>query len=420
MKKIITFLFLLLFALLNDNLFAQFEGYISESYGYNSNPLYTYLKQGDQLKETYLELKYSKEKTSSLINFSYIGDLSIFNTLADRNYYQHTLAGGYKIKLLKNEPGKNQIADADSSGEEDEEDFSNQVYDAVTLGAAVNARHDRREHYEYDNYGLILSASYQYLTGKSVNFNLKDEASFRNYPSLLELSNINNSISGQLIFKNNNFKYGIAASLGMLYYTQTAYDTSKYEQVINYNSKSHGKGKAGANLTSNKKILLTPQNNGTYQLIPAFFAENGWETGLWNLTLSYRYNLRSAVRYLAQYAGANALSQDLYSESFSFEGPEAKFKFNQTLPLNIRFSFEGLFQYQTYKAPALNLNAEQIADNRKDIRSSADVSIARYFALSDDFGFDITLSGGMLRNQSNDDYNDYSTYYASFALGISF
>ncbi len=442
MKKYFPYLLASLIILTASAVSAQFEGYASMTAGYNNNPLYNFQKLGDQIKQGYLELKYSKEYQKSALNFSYVSGLMLFNNLADRNYYEQTLAASYVFKYPKSssiEPPKiikPKPAEGDSSGDEEAEidstgitvedadsDASEKdeesVFNSLVIGASVNSRFDKNIFKEFDNHGFAFNMRYNHETNPDFNYSISNTVSLRNYTYISGLSNITDLLSIEAGAKNGSkFSYGAILSGGFKYYTETFYDTTQFEQTRTFNTKSQGKGKPGSVTASSKKILVTPQSNGTYQLAMGFYTKKEWDNGSFGSNFIYRYNVRSENRYLAQYVNTSFLSEDIYNDFFSYEGPEAVLKYSQILTAKIKLDLELQVQYKKFKAPALNLIGEQTAGNRNDLRSSAEATLSRYFNLSDNFGFDITISGGVLRNESNDEYNDFSSYFLSAGIGI--
>lgn len=430
MQKILYIISVLFILIFNSLLYGQLEGYGSVTIGYHNNPLYNYQKLGDQIKQTYLEVKGSKDYTKSALGFSYIGGLMMFNQFEERNFYEHTVATNYQIKIF-NEKKKENIDTLSTDGEEGKENQSdadsmqteedNPKYNSLTFGLSLGARHDKEIHQEFNNYGLTFTTIYKQEENSNFPFNLENSLSFRNYSYISELSNITDISSFQIGKKQKSgFNYGLKISAGLKYYTQTAYDTTRFEIIRSFVVKGAGKGKPGSKVYSQKQILIQPQSNGSLQLILDISVGHNWTSTTIQTDFLYRYNPRSEIRYLAQYVNTTFLSEDIYNDFFSHEGPEATLKFTQKLPLNIQFKLDSEFQYKKFKAPALSLLGEQLADKRIDLRTSLEITLSRYFELGGGIGFDITLTGGLMRNQSNDDYNDFSSNFISLGIGIGF
>ncbi|MCL4551713.1 MAG: hypothetical protein M1495_24460 [Bacteroidetes bacterium] len=427
MKKIFFETILILVTAFASLSFAQFEGYGSITAGYNKNPLNNYQTVGDQTKQTYLELKYTNEFPKSLLNFSYVSGLMLFNEFTDRNFYEHSFSANYQLnfdKQLSNSQIKNSSADEEDSNETDsvqEENSSDEIRNTMLFGVTLNSRLDKEAHKDFDNYGLSFNFIYNHVTNPDFNFTISNSLSLRNYSNIEDLSNLTDLLSFETgKTTSSGMNYGINLSGGFKYYTQTYYDTTQFEQIRSFITKSQGKGKPGSKVGSNKKILITPQSNGTYQIAFGIYAKKEWANNSFQANVLYRYNIRSQNRYLAQYVNTSFLSEDIYNDFFSYEGPEAAVKFAQTLPIGMKLTIDGLLQYKKYTAPALDLAGEQIDGDRHDLHSYVEINLSRYFDLGNDFGFDITLTGGFLRNQSNDDYNDFSSYFAAVSVGVSF
>ena len=134
----------------------------------------------------------------------------------------------------------------------------------------------------------------------------------------------------------------------------------------------------------------------------------------------FRRNPGLPSRYLAQYANTSILSEDIYNDHFSYEGPEVQLRIKQTLPFGLQSILTLEHQRKEFGAPAVSLVGDQIAAHRLDFRNSVELYLSKYVELSESLGLDIALGSEFLRNQSNDDYNDYSLYNISLSLGIGF
>lgn len=436
-------------------LYSQFSAFTSAGFGYNNNPLYNYQKLGDQLKQTYTELNFKKDYESSQLGLKYISGLMIFNRFEARNYYEHRFLSNYKIKFSnKTNRVENQEASVESNPEQEDEleeteqddESLTEVEDSVVnenenpepsveeilivedstsdfldLGILASARHDKQMYKEFDNFGVDLLSSYRSIIIENIYYRLYNSLGYRNYNNLMELSNI----TEQLLFQigNNNNKeihYGINLSVGYKFYTKTVYDTSRFEPTRTFIEKKPGTGKPGAKLKifSDKKILTQPQATGTLQIATGFFFEKDWNNTGIEASVLYRYNPKSSVRYLAQYANTSILTDDIYNDHFSYRGIEAKLRFKQILPFNINMLFDIAYQQKRFEAPALNLIGEKISTNRNDLRSTIEMYLSKYIDIADGLGLDLYVSGVLLRNQSNDQYNDFSLYGISGGFGI--
>jgi len=430
MQKILYIISILFILIFSSHLYGQLEGYGSVTIGYHNNPLYNYQKLGDQIKQTYLEIKGSKDYANSTLGFSYVSGLMMFNQFEERNFYEHTFATNYQIKIF-NEKKKENVDTLSADGEESEENQSdadsiqteedNPNYNSLIFGLSLGARHDKEIHQEFNNYGLTFTTTYKQEENPNFLFNLENSLSYRNYTYISELSNLTDVFSFQIGKKQEiGFNYGLKISAGLKYYAQTAYDTTRFEIIRSFVVKGAGKGKPGSKVYSQKQILIQPQSNGSYQLILDMSVGHNWTSTTIQTDFLYRYNPRSEIRYLAQYVNTTFLSEDIYNDFFSHEGPEATLKFTQKLPLNIQFKLDTEFLYKKFKAPALSLLGEQVAEKRIDLRTSLEITLSRYFDIGAGLGIDLSFNVGLMRNQSNDNYNDYSSNFISLGIGIGF
>jgi hypothetical protein len=417
---------------------AQLSGYSSVGFGYQQNPLSTYERLSDQVKQGYLELDYERELPHSSFGLQYIGGLMIFNRFEGRNFYEHSLFGVYKLQFDgENESGS--TADSSPTGksdtrtkthseEEDQEEEKQSVGDSTAahmdLGAKLIARHDKLAYDEFDNQALALSASYRTPLGEHLYGRIGNTFTLRSYPNVTTLSNFNNLLAAEIgVTSETNLVYGFILSSGLKYYATSTYDTTRFEGSGGPAPVSPGKGKASGNKpgSSEKQILLQPQENGTVQFLGSLFLRKDWPPKTSFLSsLAYRWTARSAARYLAQQASASLVGDDIYNDFFSYEGPELRMRLTSTLISKIQVILEGGLQHRRFAAPALSLSGEELASHRTDLRTSIELFVSRYFALLNGVGVDVFVDADFVRNQSNDSYNDFSGSSISAGLGISF
>lgn len=416
---------------------AQFSGYLSAGTGFNRNPLYNYAKASDQLRQSFIDLSYESEHPLSRLDFHYIGGLVLFNSLQDRNFYEHSFSGSYNIHLASGTAPPPVSEDSTEAGEDSSKDesdsvdverissFSDSTDSYVGLAARISARHDKVIFKDFNNQSGELSTSYRFPLGERSYARLSNTFALRSYSYITELSNINDLATIEFgWWPDSSFVYGVTGSAGYKYYTSSLYDTTRFETVHGFAQNPPGKGKPGGQQIGGnvvKDILVVPQANGTVQIIGGLFLRKDWSGDASLLSaILYRWMPRPAVRYIAQQSNTSLVTQDLYNDFFSYQGPEAKVQGTATLFLNIRLAIQAGFQYRHYSAPALTIRGTEIGKDRTDTRSSADFSLSRYFTLSGDIGFDITWTTEFLRNQSNDDYNDFSSYAVGISLGVNF
>lgn len=435
----------------SSKVFSQFSFYGNTSYGYYQNPLYNYEKKGDQLRQSYLEMNYLKGFSSSNLKLSYVSGLMLFNQFSDRNFYEHNLFAKYDIRLTPKETAQQSVkktgaepaADEESeeastaadkqsdetAAAEDEESSESLMKDStasyLTFVIRTGARHDKDAFKEFNNFGTGFTLSYKAAPGDLYSLRITNSADLRSYAYLSELSNITDLLSVQISNRfKGSYQYGFSLTGGIKYYTQSVYDTTKFETKRSFNQKSQGKGKLGSKITvpSGKQILIEPQANGTTQIIAGLFFNKIWEGAtVLKTNVLYRYNPQTQTRYLAQYANTSMLSEDIYNDYFSYQGLEAKASVDQSLPFGLQLSMEYNIQQKNFEAPALNLDGVQIGqEKRTDLTNSLEVYLSRNFTLFEGFDLNLMLGTGVLRNQSNDNYNDFSSFHLTGTIGIGF
>jgi hypothetical protein len=431
-----TFLAALLLLTVCETGRAQLSGYSSVGFGYQQNPLSNYEKLSDQVKQGYLELDYKGELPHSSFGLQYIGGLMMFNRFEGRNFYEHSLFGVYKLRF-NDENQDESTADSSATSESDttattdteaqeeqEQSVSDSTATYLDLGAKLVARHDKLAYDEFDNQALALSASYRPPLGEHLYGRLGNTLVLRSYPNVTTLSNFNNLLTAEIgVSSETNLVYGFILSGGLKYYTTSTYDTTRFGGSGGSAQNPPGKGKASGKIpgSSEKQILLKPQDNGTVQFLGSLFLRKDWspKTSLLS-SLAYRWTARSAVRYLAQQASASLVGDDIYNDFFSYEGPELRIRLTSILISKIQMILEAGLQHKRFAAPALSLTGEELASHRTDLRTSIELYMSRYFELLDGIGVDVFVDAGFVRNQSNDSYNDHSGSSVSAGLGIGF
>jgi hypothetical protein len=398
---------------------SQLSGFTSVGYGYNSNPLYNYETIGDRILQGYVEIQHRAEWSRSFLGTSYVGGLMLFDQLRERTYYEHSLYSHYLMKMGSKSPSTDAARLEDErNGNEDDRDSSETYLD---VGARLSARHDREEYREFDNLGVELIGSWRFPLSSFLFGRVSDQAGYRSYVHLTDLSNLTNQILFDVgAYIPNKLSYGGIVAFGVKSFTKAAYDTSVFTTPSEIATKSQGKGKGGSKLvtTNSKKVLANGTHDFSCQLSVAGYAERTWGTGALRGTFGYRTNLGTESRYLAQYANSTFLNEDIYNDHFSYEGPDARLFFRQTIPGKIQVNVAATAQRKRFSAPALALDGTQTADNRIDLHGNVDVTVSRYFSLSDAIGLDAGITGTLARNQSNDAYNDYSAQSIAISFGI--
>ncbi len=396
---------------------AQLSGYESVSYGYSSNPLCNYEVLPDRLVQNYLELSFTHEFSSSDLALQYTGGLMAFRDLSVRTYYEHTLAGTYAIRFEKEEEG-------DDSAETAPEDSSASY---LLLGLIGSARHDRADFAEYDNSSFGASCGYRAPLGAASFIRLLASSEYRAYSSLAELSNVTTAARASVGFqldKHLTLEWSLGA--GLKHYTSAMFDTVLFETKRSYvqsNGNGNGKGKGGANILvpSKKQLFVNPTSNGTSQYSAGVSLTGHWDQTSCSFQASYRLIPAGASpRYLAQVAGSSTLREDIYNDSFSSSGPAASLSVTQQLPAKFRVMFNAAAGTSRFNVPALNLAGEQIAAERSDRRGSAELAVMRSFELGSGFILEAGVNAHAERNQSNDDYNDYSLRSIAVSLAVGF
>jgi hypothetical protein len=405
---------------------AQFSGYVSASYGFNGNPLYNYQQVSDQITQSYIELRHLSDFETSTLEFGYTGGLMVFNQLGERTYYEHSLAGRWNLTVTEAE---GESGAADSSG----------AYLLSELKGT--ARHDKSAFEVFDNTSGALSVAYRTMTGDALFMRFSNGAEYRSYPLVQELTNVTDVLAVSLGSRSRNrLSFEIIASAGMKHYVMTLSDTSTYETITTVSlgtgtgtgtGKGHGNGKGLGNGNSNsggsstsfvkkEHLYVTPEENTSWQYAIGGTLGKEWANGSLQVGFVYRYNPKTTIRYVAQYVNTSTLSEDIYNDHFTYDGPEAGLRYSQAFPLRITSALQLQWATHSYGAPALTLDGIETGSPRKDTRLSLELTVSKAIAISDGVDLEINLTGSAMRNQSNDEYNDFSASTVAAGVGIGF
>jgi hypothetical protein len=253
---------------------------------------------------------------------------------------------------------------------------------------------------------------------------------YRSYKLVDELSNFTDILGVSLGSRSRaRLYFELVGAIGMKHYTTTLSDTSTYETITpdeggggNGKGKGNGNGNSGSapGFVKKQHLYVTPESNTSWQLTVGGIVAKQWKTNSALLGFVYRYNPATAVRYVAQYVNTSTLSEDIYNDHFAYEGPEAGFKFSQSLPYRITAELQLQWASRTYGGPALSLDGVQIAAQRKDDLASLEVTVTKSFAIYEGVDLEVNLAGSALRHQSNDEYNDFSGSAVALGVAIGF
>jgi hypothetical protein len=411
--------------LAGGNSHAQLSTYASATYGYQSNPLYNYERTGDQVRSTYLEVAYS----AKMFQGKYAGGLTLFNGLTDRNYLDHSLL--FSLSFHPVSPSAKDPLDA--TGSEDTagvvEDNAPAQADSLGtfggIGARLSARHDKTVFREYNNTSAGLGGFVRWGL-ENWHIRIAVDGSYRLYPFIKELSNASALLTAEVgLGRESGFSFGIRPLVGIKHFTTSAFDSVRFENVRTYVTLTKpGSGKGGARITvkesSGKEVLSNASILTVGHFTGSGFAGLGWNNGSLRAEFQYQLNLSASARILARTAENATINEDLYDDFFSYTGPEADLSLRQALPLSVQAIVSLKYQRKQFGAPAFDVEGTEVAGARVDRRTGMDLYVSRYFSLSSDFGLDVALSGGVLRNESNDAYNDFSGWSLGVSVGLGF
>ena len=405
---------------------AQLSGFVSGTYGYQSNPLYNFEQTSDQVRSTYLEVGYSAEEFRAL----YAGGLTLFHNLTERNFLDHRVL----LSLSFSPNPQSTSAGTDSIEEEHPEDIHEDSAPVTPdslgrfgeISARFASRHDKSAFREYDNAAAALMGSLRWGIEGGWYIRLVPDAEYRVYPFIRELSNTSGLLTTEVGLGNSQgLSGGLRALTGVKHFTVVAFDSAQFESVPTYVIVTKpGSGKGGAKITvkesSGKKILANADIRTTGQFAGSGFVRYAWRTGSLVAEMLFRQNLSGAARILARTPESATINEDIYNDFFSYNGPDANLTLRQTLLGSAQGTITLEYQRKKYGAPAFDGEGAEIAGARVDRRRGIEFYLSRYIVLSPRFGLDLALSGSIVHNESNDSYNDYSAWSIGFSLGFGF
>jgi hypothetical protein len=352
--------------------------------------------ESDRLTEAYVELRYQDDSDSSTWGCRYVGGLMLFNNFAPRNYYEHRAGVSY------------------TGG-------------ALTVTGSLSARHDRQPFQEYDNVNVSMEGSYRWDPGGH-RLAVSNLLGVRSFAYVHELNSLADETSvGLTVGARNTLEFHLTFSLGVKRFTTSSIDTMSYGVVQTTGRGNNGKGKGlgnGARKVSGtvrqEAVLVTSGSTGSMQIVPGVTLAHGWKGGELEAGFRYRFNPGSDTRLLSHVGNSSILEGDIYNDHFSYGGPEYALAVRHEFPLVLRMSVEGEYQHRSYLAPAFDLAGFQTDPDRKDLHGSVQVSATHSFPIGGDASLELTLSLSLLRNMSNDSYNDYSAAAAGVSVGANF
>ncbi len=427
---------------------SQVSFYSSFGYGYDQNPLYNYQLLSDQTKTGYVEANYAGDNRLSGLALQYIGGLGLFNRFSQRDFYEHKLSGSYSFGtngVSGDEPASEEIgstasdslqgADSLTAGDTSDTttvkppadtvaavDPPDTVENFVGIGGMIGARHDKHAFEQFDNIAGTVSATYRAALSSLTYLRLTNMLSGRSFTHLDQLSHIDDIVSFELGGHGVTWtSFGMNGSIGEKYYTVSQYDTTQFERTRSFIPKGQGKGKTGATLVpSQKRIFIQPQGNGTIQTVANVFFGNRLGGVSTFSSFTYRWNLKSATRYLALTSGASLFSKNIYDDVFSYQGPAVSFTANGKWIAQLQWVLTGEYQLQSYGVPALNLIGQTIAGQRTDKHAAVELYVSEPLASRGGTQLEIFVDATWVSNRSNDEYNNFASSAISGGLGIDF
>ncbi|MCX6155955.1 MAG: hypothetical protein NT007_17545 [Candidatus Kapabacteria bacterium] len=410
-KNIFYYLF---FLVIVSKSFGQLSGYTSLGHGYYSNPLYSYLMQSSRASQGYIELNYGLPLKSDLFAVKYVGSLSIFNQIQERNYYDHRISAGYTFVFDRLSPIRLCALRDSSENEENDsleaeaKDDSTEVFDDSTskylsFRLKGGSRIDHSVFREFDNWHSGFAASYRLMIFDSLYLRLDNDLAIRKYYILPTLSNLTNLFSLSFGSKTSPIvNYGLSLSFGVKHFVNEYKDTL-YDRFLDSN-------------------FISYQPDELLQFTPSFYYSRKFGQVEVSGEIHYNKNFQKNARFIVpdDTTDYRYVNEDIYNESYSYEGLGGRLKYKHLLPLNIQLGLGLDVQQKHLGYAGYSLIGDTVAARRFDLRTNVDFSLSRYFEVYKNLSAELILLAGYDRNQSNDEFNNYYLYYWLIGLGVGF
>jgi hypothetical protein len=397
---------------------SQWSGYGSLTYSVESNALYNYQSVDDQLRQAYVQALFQRPGEESLFEVFYTGGLTTFRTLEERNYLDHSANARYTIRLP---------ASTLQRGEDDEEESptfdpaGDTTASYLVLVLKPGARHNREIFRDFNTTGLDAAATYWTNCSNSLKGRGEAAIAFRSYPNVPELSNLTWAFTVDLRSSTwDKWKFGSGLQYGMKSYNKNQIDTAAFETMMGSGKRKGNSGNSGSGSSSKKRILLSATSPRTSQLVLEVFTERLLGEATVRAEVRGRWNPINHARRIGQDAAGSLLTDDLYNEQYGYEGYEVDVQYTTPLFAEITGSLGMRHENKSFGTPALDVNGNQTAETRKDLRTEFEMSFSRSVPLSESFALELSLGIHTMRNQSNDQYNDFSGSGASITIGGGF
>ena len=396
---------------------AQVSGFGSLASGYQRNPLFNFEKIADQIQQGYAEVGFESDYDYSVLDLRYIGGLTLFNTLSDRNYYEHSLRAVYDLRLH----------DEDDTTEVDPADSTDNFFHILV---SVGARHDKKVFREFDNNGISCQLAYRLLLADDYFARWMITTGVRSYSFERAITNYTAAAGVEIGTQyKGSVQFGVILTGGLMHYPKAAYDTARFEESptssLQITRINPGSGQGGTTfdttvIPSEKILLPRPTSNSSYQLTADIYGTLSWEGGSARIDALYRRNFDYGIHFLVYNLSTTRLNEDIYNDSYSYGGPDVSVSIQQRLPFAIQSAWSVEVGMHSFAVPGMDLEGNTIAPTRKDLNSGFELFLSRSLPLFGYSGIEISLDAAYVRNQSNDVYNDCSNWSVMGGVGVSF
>jgi hypothetical protein len=398
---------------------AQWSGYGSLTYALESNALYNFQSAHDQLRQAYVQALYQLPGGTSLFEAFYTGGLTMYRALSERNYLDHSLNARYTVRYAA--PRTKTTEDDDEEDPPAFDPMGDAAASYLVILIKPGARHDKEIFRDFNTTGLDGSAAYHTNVAGSIRGRGEAAIALRSYPNVPELSNVTWALSAGLESSvEAGWKLGGTIQYGMKAYNKSEIDTAAFTTTTGSGKGKGNSGNSGSGNSSKKRTLLSATSPKTSQMAVEAFTEHAFGESTVRASVCGRLNPINRPRRIGQDSSGSLLTDDLYNEQYGYQGYEGGVQFTTPLFAGIVSTFGLKHENKSFGTPALDVDGNQTAGTREDLRTGFELSFTRSIAISGSFALELSLGYHATRNQSNDQYNDFSGSGVSISIGGGF
>ena len=395
--------------------------------------------QSDQI--TLLQLGVSKgwDIDNETLDFSYNGNLFLFNVLPSRSYHTHEVILNSTYQFY---------SDDEDDSQDDADTLSNDVSDSAQVVKHITqpvvhadsadrflnfvidgmTQIDKVTYNEFDNSRISGTLILRQPIALAGSFRPTYMITYHNYPNIKGISNIENQFGGMIGMTSLN-RAGVLLSA---FYGIKNYSNANYEYtytIVKPNKGGHGKGGAGGGTIQQTSTidLTTPsvdQFNVTLGAHDSIFSATtvSVQSTYFGLPSSEARLLPEQLSSVLERQGIGTdmnAENEIFDDHYGYSGMSFSLGISQNLPWLFVLGGEVKYQQKNYTIPAEEFDSTiTTRENRSDRRVEGIVSLSRLFPFSSQRTLKLITAVGYLHNTSNVLYYEFEK--TTFSAGIEF